>query len=732
MRKLYLFAIIGLLFTLGTANGEEKEKPKAEKTAVAELPDQLKRDGILISGKTYEQIFQAYIKFPFKKNKESVFITSDSLLNAYHVLYEESIGRVEEKQAVILEELVKALYARLPQRAKLYAIDSSDNYFRRAKLILGVAVKLFDPAFKIENPGLDKLAEIEVAEINKAEGIRMPEWLGKPSSAFAGIDYNRFKVRSFYNRSERLKHYFRAAQWLQAVPFQVNNDTDLSTFEVLFSWWRDLTKEYPDSRKYPKYFEIYYDFLGKQSGLGINSFNRYANIRDESGFDNFRKKLRDSKNKVFINDTIHYVPLAQDRIRDLRILPARQTPSALLFALTSDYPKSGQYFPNGLEVAAMLGSEFAMRQLSPEVRKIVEDNKFLLAAKPDNLYGLYMNALKTLFDKKNEKFPYFMKTEAWEIKSCNTALAGWAQIRHTWALQAKNNACVGCGFKACPGFVEPNVEFWGSMALLCEETKFYLKYYDCFGYDPRKDLNEYKKLLRLFEKDSLSSIRKKYPELKEAADVVYWIFAFTLIGTEDPVKRKKDEIAKLKEFIRILETNTLDRHPEIKKILFDSNSYDLKALWNKLQITSLKLQAISLKQINNFPLNDADKKFIEYYGAILAEIMLYKGNSYFSPVDDAMRVTDVVTSFDKNYIRYLEVGIGRPREILVLYPTPEGNVLCKGAILPYYEFFSKDRLTDAEWKKILDSKAERPAIPKWLTPIVQTGKLEVPVWEKRY
>ena len=64
----------------------------------------------------------------------------------------------------------------------------------------------------------------------------------------------------------------------------------------------------------------------------------------------------------------------------------------------------------------------------------------------------------------------FMKNDAWEAKSCNTVLAGWAQLRHIWELQAKQNEDYFCSLSPPVGFVEPNTKFWGRMADLAAET----------------------------------------------------------------------------------------------------------------------------------------------------------------------------------------------------------------------------------------------------------------------
>ena len=49
----------------------------------------------------------------------------------------------------------------------------------------------------------------------------------------------------------------------------------------------------------------------------------------------------------------------------------------------------------------------------------------------------------------------------------------------------------------------------------------------------------------------------------------------------------------------------------------------------------------------------------------------------------------------------------------VLYPTEDGEVFCRGAVLPYYEFRSPARLDDRQWKALLDlSDPPEPAFQR--------------------
>ena len=64
----------------------------------------------------------------------------------------------------------------------------------------------------------------------------------------------------------------------------------------------------------------------------------------------------------------------------------------------------------------------------------------------------------------------------------------------------------------------------------------------------------------------------------------------------------------------------------------------------------------------------------------------------------------------------LAVGIGRARLIHVLYPYGDGEVLCTGAVMSYYEYpETAPPLTDFEWRTKLDSPAA-PPLPEWLKP----------------
>ena len=77
-------------------------------------------------------------------------------------------------------------------------------------------------------------------------------------------------------------------------------------------------------------------------------------------------------------------------------------------------------------------------------------------------------------------------------------------------------------------------------------------------------------------------------------------------------------------------------------------------------------------------------------------------------------IADVHT--DSNSKQCLEEGTGRLRNLVVVYPMPDGGLVAGvGPAFSYYEFKQPmaDRLTDEKWKAMLRG-ARPPALPEWV------------------
>jgi len=145
----------------------------------------------------------------------------------------------------------------------------------------------------------------------------------------------------------------------------------------------------------------------------------------------------------------------------------------------------GRCYPRGLDVMAILGSARAQAILIQEgdtdyvnyAKKFAElKNEFDAFSISDwnrNLYWGWLYSLQALINEFEEGYPNFMRTEAWEKKELNAALASWTQLRHDTILYAKQSYTPpGIGLPPeVAGYVEPVPEFYGRLLALTRMTR---------------------------------------------------------------------------------------------------------------------------------------------------------------------------------------------------------------------------------------------------------------------
>ena len=767
------------IFSEETTGSIEAWEAEAVESGLSETAiSTLKMNRILITNENYKQIFSAYISA-----RNPLFITSDSLLNAYHVLYEESIFRLESTRAAHLPEILKVILSKLKDadgnlKGKPKLVSAAK---KRAMLVLGIALRLMDDSFKFENQklkdigaltpgnalwlmhedyGLNEILTQEVQNITEAQGIQKPKWLINQDQSFTLVDYSRYKPRGFYTRTHQLQKYFRAVSWLQSIPFRVAKDEEYLAILLLGNAASFHQTEYfrrdKKEEEYKMFFRSYsmlvgdgddWDLMkatnsnsrGLEMDLGSDDLRRYQNTMNELA--------KDPENKPQINDQLRFAPDDPKEVAEpnFRILSAYRTPTALLFQRTTDTRLFKSRYPNGLEVATALGSTFARSKLDDPQKELLLDtiDSCQSCLRGKSLYLIYLDALRTLLDDPEPADPDFMKTDAWRTKSCNTVLAGWAQLSHTWALQAKQTVEFLCGVGGPEGFVEPEPEFYGRMAELAEVSKLLLRQSGAFApLDPGHnqlvaDLEKLAQMLKGVE--THEQLDEKYSKLSHEDRIALRLPFMILergvlndlsnekLKSINEKERYENDRAWIAKIIADIKAGNLDKHPEVVALLEESN-FDLESLWDRLEKVSLRLEIIAHKQFRGVDLNESDNAFVKSYGVTIAGIMLYKYNSCIRPDDDAPRIVDVFSSPQKG--EYFHVGVARPWKMYVLYPWHGKIVLCSGAIMPYYEFVDTSRLTDTDWIKRLDSEG-RPSIPQWMSPIVNSEKPIKPKMEEK-
>ena len=440
------------------------------------------------------------------------------------------------------------------------------------------------------------------------------------------------------------------------------------------------------------------------------------------------------------------------KINDLepsfRILSACQTPSAILFQKTAD--EKTRPLPSGLDVAVAMGSALAKKNIAAPDRDAllaqIEESADLFEGYvlfgprryyvSGRLYRAYLYALQALVDEPEPDAPDLMRTDAWQAKSLNALLASWAQMRHTWVLQAKQCECWLCFGPQPAGFVEPEPEFFARMADLARGTRILLDSQGAFDPDYSQNVADIRCFLRACGSLKTQDGLDDYFFSLSSDDQSRLLTGYELIdcapsdndwGTEE---HYADSVVWLSQLAADIEAGHMDLYPEITRMLAQING-DLPKKWDELERICGRLESLAHKQLRGVAFSPEEEQFIAGYGETLGNLMFYDGNSYLQPRDDAPRVVDVYTFIDESGQRKnLEVGVARARELLVLYPWQGQTVLCCGAVMPYYEFTTPSRLDDAEWKSLLDSE-KRPSVPSWFAPIVEGGELSAPEKEMR-
>jgi len=743
-----------VLLALPHASGQEKKmgdeydwRTAASKEGISKSAIlRLEKRGVTVTGEEYKQIFTPYLK-----NSLPVFITSDSLLNAFHTLYDESIRVLElgaqERLCGLLKILWRnhaALDAEIATRPEM-----ADKAMRRTRIVLGVALRLLDLDLQDVDAETKTIIEKEVAKIEAGLSKTKSAWLGAPDPGFIELDYSRFTPRGFYTKSVELGRLFRAVTWLQAIPFRFHINDELLCALILGKCM--AAHRFEDKallKEFEKFIRSYEAFVGQCDDWDIIQAALAAEGRLD--LDNIEAFLRSKRALIkkdprfirmhFVNDQARFLVRENGSPvqPSFRILSACSTPDAAMFQRTTDPRYFSRSFPTGLELIAPLGSAYAMEMIQdPEKDRLLSTiNACMPLFYSDNLYNAHLQCFRNLFNDPAPGAPYFMKNDAWEAKSCQTALCSWALMRRTFILHTKTAYVLGGrGDEAPVGFVEPETDFYRAMAKLTERTELLLRDAGVFERQWKEvaaDIRAYTSLLNEKGADEKGESALRDLSKDEKALCVRWKYVIDLLppwnGGKGSYKVRgkpayyKTAIKSLSDLADSFENGGRPDPGDMADNI-QCNFTDLEQLWKRLVVICRRLEMLSQKQLEAEEFNAEEKDMILSYGDELASIMLYKYDASKNPDDDAPRIVDVcvnpglqTSNNTRGGWRYLEAGVGRPKALYVLYPWNGRKVLCRGAVMSYFEFPYTERLTDKTWKELLDSD-QRPDQPSWLWPL---------------
>lgn len=443
-------------------------------------------------GKAFGEIFH---------NDLPVFVSTDAILHAIHMSYDEILKRVEEDILIAkLDLLLARLHTQLPALVLRYASNSAmkqqlidvDVYLTIPRILLGNPVA---PVFTESAAGVDALLDLIKAE--------QPQEYKLFSTTLRFIDFSQFTVRGHYTQSEPLKKYFQAMIWLgrtemylmapvNSTPPQTDEDIQRQTIDAVL-----LAEAAQGGNAYPLLEEIdsiIRFFVGESDNVTLPNIRTLiqatttdsaSQLLDVPRWKDFQDTLKQKSfafqrilSQIIISD-----PTSPDDIRPASsflllgqrfIIDSYVTGSVVYDKIKFQDKKVWRALPSSFDVLFSLGNNAAAQLLETELAAYhYASNLAALRYLIDSyeaefwkstLYNNWLNSIRVLnppVDKTT--FPRFMQTAAWWQEKMNTQLASWAQLRHDNLLYAKQSYTGGviCSFPE--SYVEPIPEFYGAV-----------------------------------------------------------------------------------------------------------------------------------------------------------------------------------------------------------------------------------------------------------------------------
>jgi len=464
-----------------------------------------------------------------------VFVSADSVLHAWHFSYEHMLSELEETHlALTLPGILDGMAAELAKTPDSVRQGPLRDSLSDADYFLAVGRSLLAGNSQIgpvlgPNPHVGRT----LTAIANSE-----QYLTPPGFDLFGtnrlMDFSQFKVRGYYDRSFRLRNYFQAFMWTARIDLRMleldsspQSLRELGTAAVLCL----LLETSGQARQWQEMDSLLRLFVGRADEM---TFAQFKPLLDAAGFKSLDSitnttQLAGLQRAIFsgelgmqlIPGDAYFTPCSREQVqlpRSFALTGQRFVADGWALAEVTfdrilwpqDVPgmtvlgKVLRRVPSVLDVAygvlgnREIGWEIAQRMLLPRTSGNFRDgfpyahnlealaatfDRMNLPAWQDNLYTRWLYALRALSAPTTDaRFPEAMRTRAWDLRSLNTQLASYTELKHDTVLYAKQPyaSLFLCEYPA--GFIEPVPEFWRRMRGLAEATAAGLQEFPISGF----------------------------------------------------------------------------------------------------------------------------------------------------------------------------------------------------------------------------------------------------------
>jgi hypothetical protein len=660
-----------------------------------------------------------------KDQEIPIFITTDSLLHLYHIQFDETLRKIEEKE--FFDTLWETDLALLNASIDKYNSASGDEKeaARRNAAYFSVALSLLQPKPVQIQAAEDTYEDVEEVDdyedvneeslfpagAEKQYQFEIPEFVKKDVEAELALieahqgfelspifkykeDYSQYAPRGHYTRSEKLKNYFKAFMWHGRMSMLLKEkliesedpvkDARIQTIQASLIA-SELQKRPELLKNWDRIYEVTAFYVGFSDDLGPYEYMEAL----DSIFGNGEREF---------NETT---------IQELK-------------AKLAEYPEPKIYGGTGnCALEPPFTSEQAEECLENTTGFRFMGQRFI----PDsyvfsNLVGVYTGEYTGEYTEYNENEKPFTLV----ISGNGEAIRGFPRGLDVMALLDSGRAVYWLNelndssyenYSIQYGKIESEFSnfsaadwnrnlYWSWLYSLQPLLKTYGSGYPTFMQTDA------------WQDKELSTSLASWTELRHDT-ILYAKQSYTAKTTAMPFPPKEKEVVGYVEpvpdfYARLLALTKMTSQGLDKTGVLDPVS---KSRLANLEDTLSRLQDISEKELENKKLTDEDYEFIKNFGDQL--------EGTIEDVDEKARKTTVVADVhtDGNTETVLEEGVGHVDMLVVAYKLPSGKILLgAGPVMSYYEFKQpmSDRLTDEKWREML--KANPPKRPEWASTYI--------------
>jgi len=472
-------------------------------------------NGFVVSGRLGSYSF-ADSFYKIFTDELPVFFSCDAALHAWHRSYDAMLEELEETYlAPTLQTVIQGmgsqvfnLYLNASGTAVANGVQDADYYLAVARSLitgtnnygtLGQNAQIL--------AALTAITNLQPATITLFGTNRL-------------VDFSQFTVRGHYTTSVRLQRYFRAMMWCGLIDFRFTGSTNDNSLRELsgavamglllqnssqFTNWQKIDSVVqmfvgvPDSLNFAQLSDL----------MAAGSISSPASLPTTASLANLQAKIMAGQLGVQnIQSGYFFSPLSRQQIklpRAFTMLGQRFVPDAWAMnqcvfdriiwdadGIPGVEDKVMRRVPSALDVGfSVFGNDQTTAQIASRIvntndhvwrdghlyqHNLAAVRRVIDAQDPsvwtNNIYFYWLACLRELSAPTTDStYPDALRTPAWSMKTLNTQLASWTELRHDTVLYAQQpyTGIILCSYP--DGFIEPRVSFWQRMNDMALRTK---------------------------------------------------------------------------------------------------------------------------------------------------------------------------------------------------------------------------------------------------------------------